>query len=271
MQFPSEDFKTGDPVLDTDMRGDISFNNVTFSYIEGEVALDGISFTIPYGKTTAIIGHSGSGKSTIFKLLERLYDPDSGEVTIGGKPLSRFNLKEWRDKVGYGTQDAAVFSGSLRDNVMLGIERDVSEAEFTKACDTALVSDFAKNLPNGFHTIVEEYGKNFSGGQKQRIAIARALLSNSQIMLLDEPTTSLDPVAENSLRKSLKSALKGKTSVIIAHEIATIIDADQIILLNHGKVEAVGTHKVLMNESTLYNTYFEARMFGFAKGELAYE
>ena len=237
---------------------DIIFENVNFGYDEKQVLKD-INIKIPYGKTTAIIGESGGGKTTILSLLLRFYDPKVGNIKMGNTSIDEFNLKEWRDVFSYVSQDSPLLSGSIRDNIAYGVDREVSDEEIFKVADQANALEFIKEFPAGFNTEVGEGGSKLSGGQRQRVSIARAILRNSDILLLDEPTANLDNQAEKHIQDAMDRLLKDRTSIIIAHDLSTIKHADQIILLDSGRVNAIGTHDELINTSRLYQEIVESR------------
>ncbi|WP_312113434.1 ABC transporter ATP-binding protein [Brevibacillus reuszeri] len=233
---------------------DIVFDHVDFGY-EDKIVLKDISFRIPHGKRTAIIGPSGSGKSTILALIQQLYAPSSGSIRFGNEPVERFHLPEWRNMFSYVAQDSPLLNGSIRDNIVYGVNRQVSEFEIAEAAKVGDALTYIKDSPNGFDTQVGENGSNLSGGQRKRIMIAQAVLRNADILLLDEAMVGLDGSSEKAVQEALDKLMVGKTSIILTHDLSTIINADQIILLNEGKVEATGTHDQLMSSSDLYQQF----------------
>ncbi|MBS4200982.1 ABC transporter ATP-binding protein [Bacillus sp. FJAT-49732] len=240
---------------------DITFNNVSFSYVDNNEVLSDLDFTILNGKVTAIVGPSGSGKSTIFSLLQQFYQPNSGTITIGdGKLISDVDLRDWRNLFSYVAQDSPLISGSIRENIVYGVDREVSELEINRAAEAANALQFIREFPNGYETNVGEGGANLSGGQRQRIAIARAILRDAPILLFDEATASLDSQSEKSVQEAMKKLMESHTTIMIAHDLSTIRDADQIILLDSGKVDGIGTHEQLMETNELYKLFVQLHM-----------
>lgn len=239
----------------TDINKDIVFEQVSFSYGEKNVLSD-VSFSIPSGKKTAIVGPSGGGKSTIFALIQQWYQPNSGRISIAsGDSINKYHLTDWRSLFSYVAQDSPLIYGSIRENIVYGVEREVSENEVTQAAEAANALQFIKEFPKGFDADVGEGGSNLSGGQRQRIAIARALLRNSPILLLDEATASLDSQSEKSVQEAMKNLMKDRTTIMIAHDLSTIQDSDQIVLIDSGKVDGIGTHETLMESNELYKLF----------------
>lgn len=223
---------------------EITLNNVHLSYGDTPV-LQGTSLTARAGKTTALVGPSGAGKSTIFNVLTRLTDPQSGVATLGGVPVTQMALTDLRDLFSVVSQDALLFDETLRENILLG-RKDVSEAQLKKTLDAAHVSDFLEQLPNGLDTAVGPRGSALSGGQRQRVAIARALLRDTPILLLDEATSALDAQSEAVVQAALERLSQGRTTLVIAHRLSTIRTADQIVVMEAGKVVEQGTHDSLI-------------------------
>lgn len=229
--------------------GDIVFENVSFGYetdssrnisAEKSYILKNMSITIPGGKTTALIGPSGSGKTTIFQLLERLYQPDEGWIRVGNTRLSDISLDTWRKSVGYVSQNPFLFSGTIRENILYGIHRTVTEEAFCRAVEQAQVAEFLNQLPEGLETQIGEEGNKLSGGQRQRVAIARIMLQEPKLILLDEATSSLDIQSEMMVERALRCLKQGRTTVVIAHKMTAVKGADQIIVLKEGRVDTVG-------------------------------
>lgn len=238
--------------LPTKKEGDIVFENINFSYHPEEPVLKNVSFQIEKGKKTAIVGESGSGKTTIFSLLERFYEPDSGEISVGGVHPEEMEITSWRKQFGYVSQDNSIISGSIKENFLYGVKRCVEEKELVKAAKMADIYHFVESLPGKFETEVGERGELLSGGQKQRIAIARAFLQNAPYLLLDEATANLDSESEKQVQRAIELLLKGRTALIIAHRLSTVMDADQIIVLQEGKVSGTGTHQQLYKSNPFY-------------------
>lgn len=234
-----------------DMDGDIVFDGVGFAY-EGKTVFDNLSLTIPKGKITAVIGPSGSGKTTLLNPLERFYTPKSGVIRIGGENIDSFHLHSYRDAVAYVTQENALLGGSIRDNILYGIKREVSEEELVEACRSANAYSFIQELPKGFDTDVGESGDALSGGQKQRIAIARALLKAPSILLLDEATAAMDAGAKEEIWQGLRNLMAGKTTLMVAHDYQSVKNADYVIVLENGKVSDSGTREELAMRNTFY-------------------
>jgi ATP-binding cassette subfamily B protein AbcA/BmrA len=239
---------------------DICFRNVSFSYKKGEPVLKQVTFTIPSGKTTAIVGPSGSGKTTLFALLERFYTPDDGEILLGETNIEDFHLHSWRSQISYVSQESPIMSGTIRDNICYGLNRDVSDEEIERAAKLANAAEFIDRLPKGYLTEVGERGIKLSGGQRQRIAIARALIRNPKILLLDEATSNLDSSSEVLVQKALQRLMKGRTTLVIAHRFSTVIGADQIIVLENGTITGVGTHSELLQTHPLYRELAEQQL-----------
>ena len=233
----------------------IAFKNVSFAYGTGHQVLYDISFTVEPGKTLAIIGESGSGKSTIAQLVLRFYDIQEGEILINNINIKDITLGDLRDNFGYVGQDSAVFSMSAYENILYGNPKATREEVF-EAAKAASAYNFIQQLPDQFNTFLGEKGVKLSGGQKQRIAIARAILKNPKILLLDEATSALDSRNEDIIQDALEKLMRYKTTIIIAHRISTILNADQIIMLAHGKVVAQGTHHELISSNAEYRKHF---------------
>lgn len=230
----------------------IVLRDVTFSYAAGEEVLHSAGLTIPANKTTAIVGPSGSGKSTLFSLLERFYIPDTGEISYGSDPISSFTLSSWRAKIGYVSQDSPMMAGTIKDNITYGLGREAGLDEIKEAASMAYAAKFIDDLPQGYETEVGERGIKLSGGQRQRIAIARALLRSPDILMLDEATSSLDSASEHEVQKALANLMEGRTTIVIAHRLSTVVHSDQIIVLEKGRVTGSGTHAELLHSHEVY-------------------
>ncbi|MED3760516.1 ABC transporter ATP-binding protein [Peribacillus frigoritolerans] len=242
------------------MSQSISVDHLNYSYNNGEQVLKDISFNVEAGKVTAIVGPSGSGKTTLFSLFERFYKPQEGSISIGGTSINDFTLLSWRSQIGYVSQESPIISGTIRDNICYGIDRDITDEELNQVAKMAYADQFISELPNGYDTEVGERGMKLSGGQRQRIAIARAFLRNPKILMLDEATSSLDSKSEKVVQQALNHLMKGRTTIVIAHRLSTVIGSDQIIFLEKGKITGSGTHKELYNKHSLYREFAEQQL-----------
>ena len=230
---------------------DIKLENISFGYDDRNI-LTRLNIRIPAGKVTAIVGPSGCGKSTVFKLLERFYEPNAGRLLIGETEAEKVHVDEWRRSIASVSQTSPLLSGTIRENITYGLEREVSVEELRRAAELADALEFIEESPEGFETEVGEFGSRLSGGQRQRIAIARAFIQETSILLLDEATASLDAQSEDKIEKSLKTLMQGKTTVMITHDMSLIKEADQIIVIDAGEVSGTGTHNELMRSNKLY-------------------
>ncbi|MFD1749312.1 ABC transporter ATP-binding protein [Salipiger marinus] len=239
-----------DPVPAPSGVPEIALRNVELSY-SGAAVLRGTSFVAEAGKTTALVGASGAGKSTVFNVLTRLVDPEQGEVTIGGVPVSAMRLADLRGLFSVVSQDALLFEDSLRDNILLGRD-DVTEEELQQVLEAAHVADFLPRLPEGLDSRAGPRGSNLSGGQRQRIAIARALLRDTPVLLLDEATSALDAASEQVVQQALDRLSAGRTTLVIAHRLSTIRNADMIVVMDQGRVVEQGSHDELIARDGAY-------------------
>lgn len=243
-----------------DVTGTVKFENVTFRYFGGgEPVLKNVSFTANPGETIALLGATGSGKTTIINLLPRFYDPSEGRITIDDHDLRDVKLESLRSKIGIVLQETTLFSGSIRDNIAFG-KPDASMAEIEAAAKAAQAHDFIMSFPDGYNTHVGERGATLSGGQKQRVAIARALLLNPRILILDDSTSSVDLNTEAQLQRALEILMKGRTSFVIAQRISTVMNADKIIVLDRGEIVAEGKHNDLMEDSPIYAEIYNSQI-----------
>ena len=233
---------------------DITVDHVSFSY-PNRPALKDVSFTIPKGKITAIIGNNGAGKSTMFKLLERMYDPDGGSIRFGEEDVRKYSVRSWRESFAIVSQDKPLLSGTVRENILYGTRRKVSEEELEYVAKQACVYDFVMATPAGFDAQVGMAGGNFSGGQRQCIAIARAMMRNPDYLLLDEATSNLDANSEQLVSKALSNLMKGRTTVMIAHNYSATREADHIVVMKDGCVEAEGTPAELLQTNGYYRSF----------------
>jgi ATP-binding cassette, subfamily B, bacterial len=231
----------------------VEFDQVRFAYPSRprQAVLDRLSLRIDAGQTVALVGPSGAGKSTVFQLLQRFYDIGEGELRIDGVPVRNVTPEELRRRVAVVPQEATVFSGSVLDNVRYG-RPDATEAEARRAAQAAHVEEFVHRLPDGYATEIGERGLRLSGGQRQRLAIARAILKNAPLLLLDEATSALDAESERTVQSALETAMRGRTTIVIAHRLATVQRVDRIFVIEHGRVVEAGTHAELVTRSGLY-------------------
>jgi len=234
---------------------DIRFENVHFSYRDDAPALRGITLTVAHGQTVALVGPSGAGKSTVLNLIPRFYDPLQGSVTIGGVDVRDLTLSSLRRHIALVSQEVALFDQSIRANIAYG-RPEAGEAEIVEAARAAAAHDFIIGLPQGYDTLVGEHGVKLSGGQRQRIAIARAMLRDAPILLLDEATSSLDTESERAVQGALRTLQHGRTTLVIAHRLSTVVDADRIYVLEHGQVVEFGTHHELLRLNGLYGRLY---------------
>lgn len=235
---------------------DISFENVRFTYKEEEV-LHGISLKVPEGSLTALVGESGSGKSTLAKLLVHYYDVDSGTVKIGGQDIREMSLEALNDQISYVSQEQFLFNMSLFENIRLG-RLDASDEEVMEAAEKAQCGEFLGRLENGIHTMAGDGGKQLSGGERQRISLARAILKDAPIIILDEATAFMDPENEEKMNEAIAEVIRGKTVIVIAHRLHSIINADQICVLSGGNVSDAGTHEQLLSRCPAYQSLWKA-------------
>jgi subfamily B ATP-binding cassette protein MsbA len=237
------------------LKGDIRFNDVSFSYEEGKEVVKGISFDAPAGSVTALVGSSGSGKTTIASLAATFITPDSGTITIDGIDLSKVVLSQYRQHLAVVLQDDFLFEGTIRENILFARPNE-SEENLTKAVNAAYVNEFTDRFEKGLDTVIGERGIKLSGGQRQRIAIARAILANPKIILLDEATSSLDTESEALIQQSLNELMKGRTTFVIAHRLSTIRQAQQILVIENGKIAERGNHQDLIDKKGRYYELF---------------
>jgi len=242
-----------------DIKGDVTFEDVVFSYEKDQPILKGISFDIKAGERIAIVGPTGSGKTTIISLISRFYDINEGIIKIDGTDIATCTLNSLRSKMGMMLQDSFVFSGTIRDNIRYG-KLDATEEEIIKAAKAVQAHDFIDAFENGYDTLVNERGSTLSAGQRQLISFARTLLSDPNILILDEATSSIDSQTEVLLQKGLDSLLKGRTSFIIAHRLSTIKNSDRIIYIDQGRITECGNHDTLM---ALKGDYYDLYMAQF--------
>lgn len=255
------------PVMDV-KDGSIEFKNVDFSYVkdENKLALKNVNLKIKSGETIGIIGGTGSSKTTLVQMIPRLYDATSGEVLVGGVNVKDYDIETLRNQVAMVLQKNELFSGTIKENIRWGNENATDE-EVIKVCKLAQADDFVNSFPDKYDTHIEQGGTNVSGGQKQRLCIARALLKKPKILILDDSTSAVDTKTDALIRKAFKEEIPNTTKIIIAQRIASIEDADKIIVLNEGKVEAVGNHEYLMKNSEIYKEVYTSQKKGGSENE----
>ncbi|MFD1677868.1 ABC transporter ATP-binding protein [Alicyclobacillus fodiniaquatilis] len=238
--------KTDEPII---------VDHLTFGYKRGEAVLKDVNFTVQPGKVTAVVGPSGGGKTTLFSLFERFYQPQEGCIRLGGDSIDTFSLASWRRQIGYVSQESPLVAGTIRDNICYGTDRQVEDAEIERVAAMAYADHFIDALPDRYDTEVGERGIKLSGGQRQRIAIARALLRDPNILMLDEATSSLDSKSEVAVQKALKNLMQGRTTLVIAHRLSTVVDADQILFIEKGTITGSGTHEELFQRHEMYREF----------------
>ena len=255
MQEPVEPMEQLKPIANINIEnGALEFNNVEFKY-DVKTILDHVSFRIDEGEFIAIMGPSGSGKSTIFNLIERMYDIERGDIKYGNQSIFVIPLSKWRTKIGYVMQSNSMMSGTIRDNILYGINRKVDDEELIEYAKLANCHDFIMQFDEGYDTLVGERGLKLSGGQRQRIDIARSFVKNPDILLLDEATANLDSESEQKIQEALEVLMKGRTTIVIAHRLSTIKKAGQIIFIDQGRVTGEGTHDELMKYHEKYHQF----------------
>lgn len=258
LEAEEEDQVSGKAV--TEMNQTLKVEHVSFAYKPEEPILRDVSLTIEAGKVTALVGPSGSGKTTLFSLLERFYDPTSGAIRLGGTDIRDASLRSWRSQIGYVSQESPIIAGTIKDNLCYGLNREVTQQEIEQAARMAYADGFIEALPDGYATEVGERGIKLSGGQRQRIAIARALLRDPHILMLDEATSNLDSKSEEVVQEALKNLMVGRTTVVIAHRLSTVVDADSIVFLEKGVITGVGTHEQLYASHAMYREFANGQL-----------
>lgn len=260
INLPDEAGQTG---IEKDISNEpIHFNNVSFAYEEGEPVLQNITFTANPGEMIAFAGPSGGGKTTLFSLLERYYEPTSGEIKVGDTPINKLSLQSWRSQIGYVSQESAMLAGTIRENLTYGLlnAEEISDETLWKVAKMAYADEFIREFEKGLDTEVGERGVKLSGGQRQRINIARAFLRNPKILMLDEATASLDSQSEGVVQEALNRLMEGRTTFVIAHRLSTIVDADHIYFIDKGKITGNGTHEHLVKTHDLYREFAEQQL-----------
>jgi ATP-binding cassette, subfamily B, bacterial len=240
-----------DPVSASPIAGDIRFEDVGFTYPDGTNVLHGITFSAKPGEMVALVGLTGAGKTTLISLIPRFYDVTAGRVLIDGVDVRRYRVRELRERIGIVLQDPVLFSGTIAENLRYG-RLDATPEEIEQAARAAHAHEFVSHLPNGYNTEIAEAGGGLSGGERQRLSVARAILKNAPILILDEPTSSLDSISEEIVFAALRRLRGGRTTVVIAHRLSTVRDADRILVLDEGRIAAQGRHEDLLKTSQLY-------------------
>lgn len=251
MNMKPEDDGLERPIKIGTIKGQITFDNVSFAYEEGKEVIRNISFQAPAGSVTALVGTSGSGKSTIAGLAASFLNPDSGTITVDGTDLSKVSLSSYRSQLGVVLQDDFLFEGTIRENILFP-RPNSSEQELLSAVKAAYVNEFTDRFEKGLETVIGERGVKLSGGQRQRIAIARAILANPRVLILDEATSNLDTESESYVQDSLRNLLQGRTTFVIAHRLSTIRQADQILVIESGNIQERGKHQELIDKKGRY-------------------
>ena len=249
MEEIEEDIETGEEA--GCLHGEIELKDIDFSYEEKPI-FEKLNLKIPAGRVTALIGPSGSGKTTLLNLVERLYPVQGGMISFGGEDISKYSLKSFRNAISYVTQESTLFAGTIRDNILFGVKREVADEELERVCEDACIMDFIREQPEGFMMDVGENGEKLSGGQKQRLAFARALLKQSDYLFMDEATAAMDIRGKDQVWKSVKYHMKGKTTLMVAHDRQTVQKADYIVVMQNGRIVCQGEPEKVYVE----NAYF---------------
>jgi len=256
LKLAREPLEQGD-YMPAQIEGKVAFQNITFSYEDGHHVLEDITFEAKAGHSIALIGSTGSGKTTLVNLLPRFFEYTNGSITLDGVDLNRYPRSFLRKNIGIVEQEPFLFSRSIRDNIRYGVSRDVTEEEMIEAANAAAIHDVILTFPHGYDTLVGERGVTLSGGQKQRVAIARTLLKNPKILIMDDSTSSVDTETEAEIREALNHLMKTRTTFIIAHRIQSIINADLILVLDKQRIVQSGTHEELVQQEGLYREIFD--------------
>ncbi len=260
LEQPLEEGQTG---MEMDISNlPITIENVSFAYSEEEPVIEGISLNAQPGQMVAFVGPSGGGKTTMFGLLERFYEPTSGKIEIGSTPIQQLSLSSWRSQIGYVSQESAMMAGTIRENLYYGLQdgEKIPDERLWEVARMAYADQFIKSFPKGLDTEVGERGVKLSGGQRQRIAIARAFLRDPKILMMDEATASLDSQSEGIVQEALTRLMEGRTTFVIAHRLSTIVNADKIVFIEKGRVTGIGTHQELIQMHDLYREFAEQQL-----------
>ena len=248
---------------DTELKvtsGNIEFKNIKFNYNdEKKDILNSVNLTMLGGKMTSLVGHSGAGKSTILNLIPRFYDPKSGDITIDNQSIYKTKIKSLRENISLVSQDTTLFDDTIKNNIAYA-NLNATQKEIEEAANYSFASEFIEKLPDKYDTIIGENGTRLSGGEKQRLSIARAILKKSQIILLDEATSSLDAETENKIQEAINFLTKNRTTIVIAHRLSTILNSDKIYVIDSGKVVGSGAHEKLLLDSPIYKNFYEKQI-----------
>lgn len=270
LDLPVEIEEVENPIVIDDFKGNLTFDDVYFDYQPNKPIIKGVSFSVEAGKTLAIVGHSGAGKSTLFNLIPRLYDSKGGDIYLDGVSIKELDLEFLRQQIGMVTQETYLFNASIKENLLYA-KADATDTELVEACRAANIHDFIMSLPDGYETVVGNRGTKLSGGEKQRVSIARVILKNPKILLLDEATSSLDSISEQLIQEALEPLMKERTTLVIAHRLSTIMNADEILVLDKGRVAEVGTHLELLEQDELYKRMYQTQFKTLLENEELYE
>lgn len=252
---PTMDLNPGGPRLSADS-GEVRFENVDFAYRRGEPLFEGLDFVAEGGKMTALVGPSGSGKSSMISLILRFYDPSDGRILVNGQDIAKVDVASLRDEIAFVSQEVVLFNDTIRENIRFG-RPDATDEDVERAARDAVAHDFIAALPDGYDTLLGEQGANLSGGQRQRIAIARAMLRDARIILLDEATSSLDSESEHNVQLAFDRLMQGRTTIVIAHRLSTVLGADKICVLSRGKIVEEGRHAELIAAGKQYKRLYD--------------
>ena len=263
MDAEPEDEGGNEPFEISDVKGDINFRDIDFSYVKGEQVLKHFDLWVKSGQKIAIVGATGSGKTTVVNLLTRFYDIDGGEITLDGKNITAIPRSKLRGSIGIVLQDTVIFNDTIAQNIRYG-RLDATDEEVREAARLARVADFAEKLADGYDTVLTEGGSNLSQGQRQLISIARAVLADPKILILDEATSSIDTRTEMHIQDAMINLMKGRTSLIIAHRLSTIRDADKIVVISGGRVAEAGNHDELLAAKGCYYDLYMSQFAGIA-------
>ncbi|NKE07045.1 ABC transporter ATP-binding protein [Mesobacillus selenatarsenatis] len=263
IEILDQHLEEGQDGIETDISNlPITIENVSFSYSEEEPVIEGVSLDAQPGQMVAFVGPSGGGKTTMFGLIERFYEPTKGEIRIGDTPIQQLSLNSWRNQIGYVSQESAMMAGTIRENLYYGLEsgNQIPDERLWEVAKMAYADQFIADFPKGLDTEVGERGVKLSGGQRQRIAIARAFLRDPKILMMDEATASLDSQSEGIVQQALTRLMEGRTTFVIAHRLSTIVNADKIVFIEKGRVTGIGTHQELIQSHALYREFAEQQL-----------